>query len=93
LSSSQKKRYTLNLFFGAGGGSLPLLEKQMFLKEKDMVVSCSGQWLKCTNPVIAKHEAKCVWKASVGAPMSVPHIDSRMIDGQKAFTPFRSGFS
>jgi malate dehydrogenase (quinone) len=49
-----------------------------------MVVSCSGQWLKCTNPVIAKHEAKVCMESSVGAPMSVPHIDSRMIDGQKA---------
>jgi L-2-hydroxyglutarate oxidase LhgO len=41
LSSSQKKKiYTKFVFIGAGGGSLPLLEKQMFLKEKDMVVSC-----------------------------------------------------
>jgi malate dehydrogenase (quinone) len=56
----------------------------------------SGQWLKCTNPeVIAKHEAKVYGKASVGAPpMSVPHIDSRMINGEKQllFGPF-AGFS
>jgi malate dehydrogenase (quinone) len=44
----------------------------------------SGQWLKCTNPdVIAKHKVKVYGKASVGAPpMSVPHIDSRMINGK-----------
>jgi hypothetical protein len=39
LSSSQKKRYTLNLFYWCWWRFLPLLEKQMFLKEKDMV-SC-----------------------------------------------------
>jgi len=47
----------------------------------------SGQWLKCTNPeVIAKHQVKVYGKASVGAPpMSVPHIDTRIIDGKKAY--------
>ena len=56
----------------------------------------SGQWLKCTNPaVIARHEAKVYGKASVGSPpMSVPHLDSRMIDGRKEllFGPY-AGFS
>ena len=56
----------------------------------------SGQWLKCTNPkVIERHHAKVYGKASVGAPpMSVPHLDSRMIDGEKAllFGPY-AGFS
>jgi malate dehydrogenase (quinone) len=56
----------------------------------------SGQWLKCTNAeVIKKHGAKVYGEASVGAPpMSVPHIDTRMIDGQKAllFGPY-AGFS
>jgi malate dehydrogenase (quinone) len=46
----------------------------------------SGQWLKCINPdVIAKHQSKVYGKASVGAPpMSVPHIDSRMINGENS---------
>jgi malate dehydrogenase (quinone) len=45
--------------------------------------------------VIKQHEAKVYGKASVGAPpMSVPHLDTRIIDGKKAllFGPF-AGFS
>jgi len=56
----------------------------------------SGQWLKCVNPaVIERHYAKVYGKASVGSPpMSVPHLDTRMIDGKKAllFGPY-AGFS
>jgi malate dehydrogenase (quinone) len=98
LASGQKKKvYTKFVFIGAGGGSLPLLEKADVPEGKGFGgFPVSGQWLKCTNPeVIAKHEAKVYGKASVGAPpMSVPHIDSRMINGEKAllFGPF-AGFS
>ncbi|WP_426063883.1 malate:quinone oxidoreductase [Flavobacterium sp. DSP2-3-1] len=92
-----KKAYTKFVFIGAGGGSLPLLEKANVLEGKGYGgFPVSGQWLKCTNAeVIAKHQAKVYGKASVGAPpMSVPHIDSRMINGEKAllFGPF-AGFS
>lgn len=56
----------------------------------------SGQWLICTNPeVIARHHAKVYGKASVGAPpMSVPHLDTRMVDGKPAllFGPY-AGFT
>jgi malate dehydrogenase (quinone) len=54
----------------------------------------SGQWLKCTNPdVIAKHKVKVYGKASVGAPpMSVPHIDSRMINGENSCYLDLAGF-
>lgn len=98
LASGQKKKvYTKFVFIGAGGGSLPLLEKADVPEGKGYGgFPVSGQWLKCTNPeVIAKHQAKVYGKASVGAPpMSVPHIDSRMINGEKAllFGPF-AGFS
>jgi malate dehydrogenase (quinone) len=98
LASDQKRKvYTKFVFIGAGGGSLPLLEKADIPEGKGFGgFPVSGQWLKCTNPeVIAKHQAKVYGKASVGAPpMSVPHIDSRMIDGEKAllFGPF-AGFS
>jgi malate dehydrogenase (quinone) len=34
LQAKKKKVYTKFVFIGAGGGSLPLLEKQMFQKEK-----------------------------------------------------------
>jgi malate dehydrogenase (quinone) len=98
LASGQKKKvYTKFVFIGAGGGSLPLLEKANVPEGKGYGgFPVSGQWLKCTNPeVIAQHQAKVYGKASVGAPpMSVPHIDSRMINGEKAllFGPF-AGFS
>ncbi|RAJ75012.1 malate dehydrogenase (quinone) [Chitinophaga dinghuensis] len=85
------------VFIGAGGGSLPLLEKSGIPEGKGFGgFPVSGQWLRCNNPeIIAKHQAKVYGKASVGAPpMSVPHLDTRMIDGQKAllFGPY-AGFS
>ncbi|MGA9639523.1 malate:quinone oxidoreductase [Flavobacterium sp.] len=94
---STRKAYTKFVFIGAGGGSLPLLEKADIPEGKGFGgFPVSGQWLKCTNPeVIAQHESKVYGKASVGAPpMSVPHIDSRMINGEKQllFGPF-AGFS
>src|SRR5699024_762362 len=45
--------------------------------------------------VIEKHHAKVYGKAAVGAPpMSVPHLDTRIIDGEESllFGPF-AGFS
>lgn len=85
------------VFIGAGGGSLHLLEKSDIPEGKGFGgFPVSGQWLKCVNPdVIERHHAKVYGKASVGVPpMSVPHLDSRMIDGQKAllFGPY-AGFS
>jgi malate dehydrogenase (quinone) len=85
------------VFIGAGGGSLPLLLKSGIPEGKGFGgFPVSGQWLKCTNPeIIEKHQAKVYGKASVGAPpMSVPHLDTRMIDGKKAllFGPY-AGFS
>jgi malate dehydrogenase (quinone) len=89
--------YAKFVFIGAGGGSLPLLEKSDIPEGKGFGgFPVSGQWLKCTNPdVIAQHHAKVYGKASVGAPpMSVPHLDTRMIDGKRAllFGPY-AGFS
>ncbi|RYD30416.1 MAG: malate:quinone oxidoreductase, partial [Verrucomicrobiaceae bacterium] len=56
----------------------------------------SGQFLVCDNPeVVRKHHAKVYGKAAVGAPpMSVPHLDTRVIDGKLSllFGPF-AGFS
>lgn len=98
LATSEKKRVkTPFVFIGAGGGSLLLLEKANIPEGEGFGgFPVSGQWLKCTNAeVIKKHGAKVYGKASVGAPpMSVPHIDTRMIDGEKAllFGPY-AGFS
>ncbi len=85
------------IFIGAGGGALPLLDKAN-ISEADGYggFPISGQWLVCTNPaVVAQHHGKVYGKATVGAPpMSVPHVDTRMIDGEKRllFGPF-AGFS
>jgi malate dehydrogenase (quinone) len=89
--------HTKFVFIGAGGGSLPLLEKSGIPEGKGFGgFPVSGQWLRCNNPeIIEQHRAKVYGKASVGAPpMSVPHLDTRMIDGQKAllFGPY-AGFS
>lgn len=85
------------VFIGAGGGALPLLDKSDIEEGRGYGgFPVSGQWLVCTNPeVIEQHNVKVYGKASVGAPpMSVPHLDTRLIDGKKAllFGPF-AGFS
>lgn len=85
------------VFIGAGGGSLSLLEKSDIPEGKGFGgFPVSGQWLRCTNKdVINRHHAKVYGKAAVGAPpMSVPHLDTRMIDGERAllFGPY-AGFS
>jgi len=84
-------------FLGAGGGALPLLQKADIDESKGYGgFPVSGQWLICKNPeVIQQHATKVYGKAAVGAPpMSVPHLDMRLIDGKRAlmFGPF-AGFT
>lgn len=98
LGTGKSRKVTAKfVFIGAGGGSLPLLEKSNIREGKGFGgFPVSGQWLKCVNPeVIEKHQAKVYGKASVGSPpMSVPHLDTRMIDGKREllFGPY-AGFS
>ncbi|EMA6343482.1 malate:quinone oxidoreductase [Bacillus cytotoxicus] len=85
------------VFIGAGGGSLPLLQKTGIPESKHIGgFPVSGLFMVCNNPkVIEKHHAKVYGKAKVGAPpMSVPHLDTRYIDNKKTllFGPF-AGFS
>lgn len=85
------------VFIGAGGHSLLLLEKSGIPEAKGFGgFPVGGQWLRCTNKeIIEQHKAKVYGKASVGAPpMSVPHLDTRYINGEQAllFGPF-AGFS
>ncbi len=85
------------VFIGAGGGSLPLLERTGIPEAAGYGgFPVSGQWLRCTNrEIIEQHEAKVYGKAAVGAPpMSVPHLDTRHIAGRKEllFGPY-AGFS
>jgi len=94
LSSKQKSSLIADfVFLGAGGGTLPLLQKTGLPEAKGYGgFPVSGQWLICHNQdIIDQHSTKVYGKAAVGAPpMSVPHLDTRMIDGKQAllFGPF-----
>jgi malate dehydrogenase (quinone) len=85
------------VFIGAGGGSLPLLQKSGIPEGQGYAgFPVSGVWLRCDNPeVSSRHDAKVYGKASVGSPpMSVPHLDTRHIEGKVSllFGPY-AGFS
>ena len=85
------------VFIGAGGYALPLLDSSGIEESKGYGgFPVSGQWLVTKDPeLIAMHHAKVYTQATVDAPpMSVPHLDLRIIDGEKAllFGPF-AGFS
>lgn len=97
---SKGKKRTVSarfVFIGAGGGTLPLLQKSGIPEGQGFGgFPVSGQFLRCDVPeIVEKHHAKVYGKASVGAPpMSVPHLDTRIIDGRKSllFGPY-AGFS
>ena len=85
------------IFIGCGGGALPLLQKSGIADGKNVGgFPVSGLFMVCNNPdVIATHNAKVYGKAKLGAPpMSVPHLDTRFIEGKKSllFGPF-AGFT
>ncbi|MFP5163486.1 malate dehydrogenase (quinone) [Staphylococcus equorum] len=85
------------VFIGAGGASLQLLQKTGIKESKHVGgFPVSGLFLVCKDESITtQHLAKVYGKASVGAPpMSVPHLDTRYIDGKRTilFGPF-AGFS
>ncbi|NML20569.1 malate dehydrogenase (quinone) [Pseudoflavitalea sp. G-6-1-2] len=85
------------VFIGAGGGALHLLQKSD-IPEGDGYAGfpVSGIWLRTDNPAItSKHHAKVYGNAAEGSPpMSVPHLDTRNIDGKVSllFGPY-AGFS
>jgi malate dehydrogenase (quinone) len=85
------------VFIGAGGAALPLLQKSGIPEGRGYGgFPVSGIWLRCDDPAISKrHHAKVYGKAAVGSPpMSVPHLDTRVIGGQHSllFGPY-AGFS
>jgi malate dehydrogenase (quinone) len=85
------------VFLGAGGRALPLLLNSGIPEGRGYGgFPVSGQWLVCLNrEVIERHNAKVYGKAQLGAPpMSVPHLDTRVVDRQKSllFGPY-AGFS
>ena len=84
------------VFIGAGGGALKLLQKTG-IPEADNYAGfpVGGSFLMTENPAVTKaHQQKVYGQASVGAPpMSVPHLDTRHVDGQRylMFGPY-AGF-
>lgn len=85
------------VFLGGGGGALSLLQKSNIPESRDYGgFPVSGQWLACHNPdIIQHHHSKVYGKAALGAPpMSVPHLDTRVINGKNTllFGPY-AGFT
>ncbi|MBY0416570.1 MAG: malate:quinone oxidoreductase, partial [Pararheinheimera sp.] len=74
------------VFVGAGGGALKLLQKSG-IPEADEYAGfpVGGSFLVTENATVAQqHMAKAYGIASVGAPpMSVPHLDTRVLDGKR----------
>lgn len=86
-----------HVFLGAGGAALPLLQKSGIPEGRQYGgFPVSGLWLVCRNQaVIAQHNAKVYGQAPIGSPpMSVPHLDTRVVDGELAllFGPY-AGFT
>ena len=85
------------VFVGAGGGALPLLQRAGIPEIRGFGgFPVSGQFLRATSPeLVGAHQAKVYGQAAVGAPpMSVPHLDLRLVDGDHSllFGPY-AGFS
>jgi len=85
------------VFIGAGGGAIELLQKSRIPESRGYRgFPVSGIWLRCDESAISdRHHAKVYGKAAVGSPpMSVPHLDTRIIEGKKSllFGPY-AGFS
>jgi malate dehydrogenase (quinone) len=85
------------VFVGAGGHALGLLQKSGIPEIEGFGgFPVSGQFLRTDDPeVVARHTAKVYGKAAVGSPpMSVPHLDTRVVDGKASlmFGPY-AGFS
>ena len=96
-TGEQREVQTKFVFIGAGGGSLPLLQKSKIPEGRGYAgFPVSGIWLRCDNPAVAaRHDAKVYGKASTGSPpMSVPHLDRRHVEGKLSvlFGPY-AGFS
>ncbi|AOW95273.1 malate dehydrogenase (acceptor) [Rhodococcus sp. WMMA185] len=72
------------VFVGAGGYALKLLQKARIPEVRGYAVFPIGaQFLRADQrDLVVRHDAKVYSQAAVGAPpMSVPHLDKRVIDG------------
>jgi malate dehydrogenase (quinone) len=85
------------VFIGAGGAALLLIQNSGIPEARGYGgFPVSGRWLRCDNPDVAhRHLVKVYGKAAQGSPpMSVPHLDMRVVDGRHSvlFGPY-AGFS
>jgi malate dehydrogenase (quinone) len=85
------------VFVGAGGGALRLLQRSGIKEIRGFGgFPVSGEFLRTDNQeLVERHKAKVYGKAAVGSPpMSVPHLDLRVVDGAGSlmFGPY-AGFS
>ncbi|MCL2536519.1 MAG: malate:quinone oxidoreductase, partial [Nocardiaceae bacterium] len=93
---STRRRFRLRsrfVFVGAGGYALKLLQKARIPEVRGHAVFPLGaQFLRTDNPeVVGRHDVKVYGQAALGAPpMSVPHLDRRIVDGQPSlmFGPY-----
>ncbi|WP_068157263.1 malate dehydrogenase (quinone) [Rhodococcus phenolicus] len=81
------------VFVGAGGHALTLLQKARIPEVRGYgVFPIGAQFLRTDDPdIVAAHRAKVYSQADVGAPpMSVPHLDTRIVDGKASlmFGPY-----
>ncbi|MFL1465741.1 malate:quinone oxidoreductase [Marinobacter sp. HN1S83] len=84
------------LFVGAGGGAFPLLKRSHLpFRSRFAGFPVGGRFLQApiSEEQAGNYRAKTYGKAKVGAPpMSVPHLDLRVVDGKHylLFGPFAS---
>ncbi len=91
---NQKSKMSANfVFLWSGWMAIPLLAKSWIPQGKKYAwFPVDGQRLICNNPeIVIQHHGKVYGKAAVWAPpMSVPHLDTRIIDGKRSllFGPY-----
>lgn len=74
-----------HVFVGAGGFALRFLQRAKLPEVRGYAVLPVGaSFYRCAEPVVvAQHDAKVYGQAAIGAPpMSVPHLDKRVVDGR-----------
>ncbi|TJY69149.1 malate dehydrogenase (quinone) [Arthrobacter sp. CAU 1506] len=91
--SGHRRLRAKHVFVGAGGGTLPLLQKAGIPEIRGYAgFPISGRFLRTDNPaLVSRHRAKVYGHAASGTPsVSVPHLDLRIVGGREylLFGPF-----
>ncbi|MFD1212965.1 malate dehydrogenase (quinone) [Arthrobacter sp. GCM10027362] len=74
------------VFLAAGGATLPLLQQAGVPETRTFGgFPISGRFYRTSKPeLVARHRAKVYGHAAAGAPpISVPHLDTRVVDGRE----------